>query len=45
MAVDAARARELALTLPLDNHSRRVLQKQADGRWLIVSEHYMDVRQ
>jgi uncharacterized protein (TIGR02246 family) len=25
-----------------DNHSLRVLQKQADGRWLIVSEMYMD---
>jgi uncharacterized protein (TIGR02246 family) len=25
-----------------DNYSLRVLQKQADGRWLIVSEMYMD---
>ncbi|MET0542352.1 MAG: SgcJ/EcaC family oxidoreductase [Variovorax sp.] len=25
-----------------DNHSIRVLQRQADGRWLIVSEMYMD---
>jgi ketosteroid isomerase-like protein len=25
-----------------DNHSLRILQKQADGRWLIVSEMYMD---
>jgi uncharacterized protein (TIGR02246 family) len=25
-----------------DNHSLRVLQRQADGRWLIVSEMYMD---
>lgn len=25
-----------------DNHSLRVLQKQADGGWLIVSEMYMD---
>lgn len=28
-----------------DNHSLRVLHKQADGRWLIVSEMYMDARQ
>jgi uncharacterized protein (TIGR02246 family) len=28
-----------------DNHSLRVLQKQAGGRWLIVSEIYMDARQ
>jgi|HubBroStandDraft_2_1064218.scaffolds.fasta_scaffold131962_2 uncharacterized protein (TIGR02246 family) len=27
-----------------DNHSLRVLQRQADGGWLIVSEMYMDVR-
>jgi uncharacterized protein (TIGR02246 family) len=27
-----------------DNYSLRVLQKQADGRWLVVSEMYMDVR-
>lgn len=25
-----------------DNHSIRILQRQADGRWLIVSEMYMD---
>jgi uncharacterized protein (TIGR02246 family) len=25
-----------------DNHSLRVLQRQADGRWLVVSEMYMD---
>jgi uncharacterized protein (TIGR02246 family) len=25
-----------------DNHSLRILQKQGDGRWLIVSEMYMD---
>jgi uncharacterized protein (TIGR02246 family) len=25
-----------------DNHSLRILQKQSDGRWLIVSEMYMD---
>jgi uncharacterized protein (TIGR02246 family) len=30
-------------TIPVrDNHSLRILQKQADGRWLIVSEMYMD---
>jgi ketosteroid isomerase-like protein len=30
-------------TIPVrDNHSLRVLQRQADGRWLIVSEMYMD---
>jgi uncharacterized protein (TIGR02246 family) len=30
-------------TIPLrDNHSLRVLQRQPDGRWLIVSEMYMD---
>ena len=28
-----------------DNHSLRVLQKQADARWLVTSEMYMDVRQ
>jgi hypothetical protein len=28
-----------------DNHSLHVLQKQADGRWLIVSEMFMDARQ
>ena len=28
-----------------DNHSLRILEKQADGRWLIVSEIYMDARQ
>ena len=28
-----------------DNHSLRVLQRQVDGRWLVVSEMYMDVRQ
>lgn len=27
-----------------DNHSLRVLQRQHDGRWLIVSEMYMDAR-
>jgi uncharacterized protein (TIGR02246 family) len=32
--------------IPLrDNHSLRILQKQPDGRWLIVSEMYMDARQ
>ncbi len=32
--------------IPLrDNHSLRILQKQPDGRWLIVSEIYMDARQ
>jgi ketosteroid isomerase-like protein len=25
-----------------DNHSIRILQRQTDGRWLIVSEMYMD---
>jgi uncharacterized protein (TIGR02246 family) len=25
-----------------DNHSIRILQRQPDGRWLIVSEMYMD---
>jgi uncharacterized protein (TIGR02246 family) len=30
-------------TIPVrDNHSLRILQKQGDGRWLIVSEMYMD---
>jgi hypothetical protein len=30
-------------TIPVrDNHSLRVLQRQADGRWLIVSEMDMD---
>jgi uncharacterized protein (TIGR02246 family) len=28
-----------------DNHSLRILQRQKDGRWLIVSEMYMDARQ
>lgn len=28
-----------------DNHSLRILQKQANGTWLIVSEMYMDARQ
>lgn len=28
-----------------DNHSLRILQRQKDGRWLIVSEIYMDARQ
>ena len=29
-----------------DNHSLRVLQKQADARWLsVTSEMFMDVRQ
>jgi ketosteroid isomerase-like protein len=28
-----------------DNYSLRILQKQGDGRWLIVSEIYMDARQ
>ena len=27
-----------------DNHSLRIVQRQPDGRWLIVSEMYMDVR-
>jgi len=27
-----------------DNHSRRALQRKADGRWKIVSEMYMDAR-
>jgi hypothetical protein len=32
--------------IPLrDNYSLRILQKQADGTWLIVSEMYMDARQ
>jgi uncharacterized protein (TIGR02246 family) len=30
-------------TIPVrDNHSLRILQKQSDGRWSIVSEMYMD---
>jgi uncharacterized protein (TIGR02246 family) len=30
-------------TIPIrDNHSLRILQKQEDGSWLIVSEMYMD---
>jgi uncharacterized protein (TIGR02246 family) len=28
-----------------DNHSLRILQRQPDGRWLVVSEIYMDARQ
>src|SRR5262245_62670667 len=33
-------------TIPLrDNYSLHILQKQADGTWLIVSEMYMDARQ
>jgi uncharacterized protein (TIGR02246 family) len=28
-----------------DNHSLRILQKMPDGRWLIVSEMFMDARQ
>jgi uncharacterized protein (TIGR02246 family) len=28
-----------------DNHSLHILQKQPDGRWLVVSEIYMDARQ
>jgi uncharacterized protein (TIGR02246 family) len=28
-----------------DNHSLRVLQRQSDGRWLIVSEMYNDANQ
>lgn len=28
-----------------DNHSLRVLQRQTDGRWLIVSEMYNDANQ
>ncbi|MDX6751143.1 SgcJ/EcaC family oxidoreductase [Geminicoccaceae bacterium 1502E] len=32
-------------TLPIrHNHSLKILQRQADGRWLIVSEIYMDAR-
>jgi hypothetical protein len=32
-------------TIPLrDNFSLRVLQRQPDGRWQIVSEMYMDAR-
>lgn len=32
-------------TLPIrHNHSLKVLQRQLDGRWLIVSEMYMDAR-
>lgn len=32
-------------TIPLrDNHSLHVLQKQADARWKVVSEIYMDAR-
>ena len=27
-----------------DNHSLRIVQRQPDGRWLIVSEMYMDAR-
>jgi hypothetical protein len=27
-----------------DNHSLRLLVKQPDGRWLIVTELYMDAR-
>lgn len=30
-------------TIPVrDNHSLRILKKQSNGRWLIVSEMYMD---
>jgi uncharacterized protein (TIGR02246 family) len=28
-----------------DNHSLHILQRQPDGRWLVVSEIYMDARQ
>lgn len=28
-----------------NNHSLRILQKQSDGGWLVVSEMYMDARQ
>ena len=28
-----------------DNHSLHILQGQPDGRWLVVSEIYMDARQ
>ena len=28
-----------------DNHSIRIVQRQPDGRWLIVSEMYMDANQ
>jgi uncharacterized protein (TIGR02246 family) len=28
-----------------DNHSLHILQKQPDGRWLVVSEIFMDARQ
>jgi uncharacterized protein (TIGR02246 family) len=28
-----------------DNHSLHILQKQPDGRWLVVSEMFMDARQ
>lgn len=28
-----------------DNHSIRILQRRPDGRWLIVSEMYMDANQ
>ena len=32
-------------TIPVrNNFSLRILQRQADGRWLIVSEMYMDAR-
>ena len=33
-------------TIPIrDNHSLRVLQRQPDGAWTIISEMYMDSRQ
>jgi uncharacterized protein (TIGR02246 family) len=28
-----------------DNHSLHILQRQPDGRWLVVSEMFMDARQ
>jgi uncharacterized protein (TIGR02246 family) len=28
-----------------DNHALHILQRQPDGRWLVVSEIYMDARQ
>jgi uncharacterized protein (TIGR02246 family) len=28
-----------------DNHSLHILQRQSDGRWLVVSEMYIDARQ
>lgn len=44
MEIQGQQTTEGAVMPPRRNHSLKVLRRQRDGRWLIVSEIYMDAR-